>query len=236
MDNNWKEIIRKDLFERQDTGYGDFQSKLMPTVPRERIIGIRTPVLKKYVKDLLKNDTIEIDDKVITKKNGYYLMDVKTGEDEFYCNFVGAVQSELGVSYDDALNVCLKTISGEIDFGVIHVEKQGDKNILTVNYNEKTKVITENLVSFGDIVRLDDYVTINSSSIKINNISYGVTKSMNLFNLCGYVSGGTGALNVSVYDKNKSVIGTEIYNVTKSGNFCVNFFDLNDDVYFYSFS
>lgn len=62
MDNNWKEIIRKDLFERQDTGYGDFQSKLMPTVPRERIIGIRTPVLKKYVKDLLKNDTIEIDD------------------------------------------------------------------------------------------------------------------------------------------------------------------------------
>lgn len=62
MNNNWKEIIRKDLFERQDTGYGDFQSKLMPTVPRERIIGIRTPVLKKYVKDLLKNDTIEIDD------------------------------------------------------------------------------------------------------------------------------------------------------------------------------
>ncbi|UKI28201.1 MAG: hypothetical protein L6V78_04305 [Clostridium sp.] len=57
---------------------------------------------------------------------------------------------------------------------------------------------------------------------------------MNLFNLCGYVSGGTGALNVSVYDKKiKSIIGTETYNVTKSGNFCVNFFDLNDDVYFF---
>ncbi|UKI28200.1 MAG: hypothetical protein L6V78_04300 [Clostridium sp.] len=41
---------------------------------------------------------------------------------------------------------------------------------------KRQKVITENLVSFGDIVRLDDYVTINSSSIKINNISYGVTK------------------------------------------------------------
>lgn len=192
-----------------------------------------------YFKDKqvkILGDTIEIDDKVITKKNGYYLMDVKTGEDEFYCNFVGAVQSELGVSYDGALNVCLKTISGEVDFGVIHAEKQDDKTILTVNYNDKTKVITENLASFGDIVRLDDYVTINSSSIKINNISYGVTKSMNLFNLCGYVSGGTGALNVSVYDKNKSIIDTETYNVTKSGNFCVNFFDLNDDVYFYSFS
>ncbi len=72
MDNNWKEIIRKDLFERQDTGYGDFQSKLMPTVPRERIIGIRTPVLKKYVKDLLKNDTIEIDDFLHDLPHYYY--------------------------------------------------------------------------------------------------------------------------------------------------------------------
>jgi len=72
MDNNWKEIIRKDLFERQDTGYGDFQSKLMPTVPRERIIGIRTPVLKKYVKDLLKNNTIEIDDFLHDLPHYYY--------------------------------------------------------------------------------------------------------------------------------------------------------------------
>ena len=39
-----------------------------------------------------------------------------------------------------------------------------------------------------------------------------------------------------IINKNKRVIGTEIYNVTKSGNFCVNFFDLNDDVYFYNFS
>lgn len=192
-----------------------------------------------YFKDKqikILDNTIEIDDKVITKKNGYYLMDVKSGEEEFYCNFVGAVQSELGVSYDNALNVCLKTISGEVDFGVIHADKQGDKTILTVNYNEKTKAITENIVSFGDIVRLDDYVSINSSSIKINDISYGVTKSINLFNLCGYVSGGTGTLNVSVYDENKNVIGTQEYNVIRNGNFCVNFFDLNDDVYFYSFS
>lgn len=72
MDNNWKEIIRKDLFERQDTGYGDFQSKLMPTVPRKRIIGIRTPVLKKYVKDLLKNNTIEIDDFLHDLPHYYY--------------------------------------------------------------------------------------------------------------------------------------------------------------------
>ena len=192
-----------------------------------------------YFKDKqvkILNDTIEIDDKVITKKNGYYLMDVKSGEEEFYCNFVGAVQSELGVSYDDALNVCLKTISGEVDFGVIHAEKQDEMTILTVNYNVKTKAITNNIVSFGDIVRLDDNVTINSASIKINDISYGVTKSINLFNLCGYVSGDTGILNVSVYDENKNVIGTERYKVTRNGNFCVNFFDLNDDVYFYSFS
>ena len=145
--------------------------------------------------------------------------------------FICAIFSLANVSAQDSNNLNSSEIQ---DTDNIETFTLNGEN--TVNYNEKTKVITENLVSFGDIVRLDDYVTINSSSIKINNISYGVTKSMNLFNLCGYVSGGTGALYVSVYDKNKSVIGTETYNVTKSGNFCVNFFDLNDDVYFYSFS
>ena len=40
------------------------------------------------------------------------------------------------------------------------------------------------------------------------------------------------------FDKAHEAIAVlaKIYNVTKSGNFCVNFFDLNDDVYFYSFS
>ena len=45
------EIIRKvqkDLFEMQDLKYRDFHSKLMPTVEKEKVIGVRTPQLRKY--------------------------------------------------------------------------------------------------------------------------------------------------------------------------------------------
>jgi len=48
------EIIRK-LFELQDIEYKKFTEKLIPTIEPERIIGIRTPVLKKYAKELYKS-------------------------------------------------------------------------------------------------------------------------------------------------------------------------------------
>lgn len=38
--------IQKELFALQDKPYGDFQAKLIPNVPRGRIIGIRTPALR----------------------------------------------------------------------------------------------------------------------------------------------------------------------------------------------
>ena len=49
MDN-----IQKKLFQLQDVGYGDFHSKLMPNIPREKIIGIRVPVLRRFVKEWSK--------------------------------------------------------------------------------------------------------------------------------------------------------------------------------------
>lgn len=49
MDN-----IQKKLFQLQDVGYGDFHSKLMPNIAREKIIGIRVPVLRRFVKELSK--------------------------------------------------------------------------------------------------------------------------------------------------------------------------------------
>ena len=47
--------IQKRLFELQDIGYRDFQSKLLPAVDKERIIGVRTPQLKNMAKLLLKD-------------------------------------------------------------------------------------------------------------------------------------------------------------------------------------
>lgn len=44
--------ITKELFLLADSKHRDFQAGLMPTVPKERIIGIRTPVLRKYAKKI----------------------------------------------------------------------------------------------------------------------------------------------------------------------------------------
>ena len=48
------EIIREELFRLQDVGYRDFLSKLMPTVNADTIIGVRTPQLRRYAKQLIK--------------------------------------------------------------------------------------------------------------------------------------------------------------------------------------
>lgn len=44
--------IQSELFLLQDLKYRDFHSKLMPTVDKEKIIGIRTPALRKYAKEI----------------------------------------------------------------------------------------------------------------------------------------------------------------------------------------
>lgn len=53
MDNK---TVAERLFELQDTKYRDFNAKLIPTVDHNRIIGIRTPQLKKFAKDFAKEN------------------------------------------------------------------------------------------------------------------------------------------------------------------------------------
>ncbi len=45
------EILHQ-LFQMQDIGYRDFQSKLIPSIAKERIIGVRTPALRAFAKRL----------------------------------------------------------------------------------------------------------------------------------------------------------------------------------------
>jgi len=46
----------KNLFSMQDAEYREFQAKLIPNIKKESIIGIRTPILKKYALELVKNN------------------------------------------------------------------------------------------------------------------------------------------------------------------------------------
>ena len=52
--------IRKRLYELQDTGYRDFQIKLLPTVGHETVIGVRTPALRKLAGELRKDPDIGV--------------------------------------------------------------------------------------------------------------------------------------------------------------------------------
>ncbi len=52
--------LQEQLFEMQDLGYRDFHSKLMPTVDKEKIIGIRTPQLRKFAKTFAKTEEKEL--------------------------------------------------------------------------------------------------------------------------------------------------------------------------------
>lgn len=48
------ENVQADLFAIQDLAYRDFQAKLMPTVNKETVIGVRTPSLRAYAKNSVK--------------------------------------------------------------------------------------------------------------------------------------------------------------------------------------
>ena len=52
--------IQKQLFSMQDLKYRAFQSKLIPTVNEDKIIGIRTPVLRNFAKDFAKSRDAKI--------------------------------------------------------------------------------------------------------------------------------------------------------------------------------
>lgn len=53
-----------DIYDRllamQDISYGDFSAKLLPTIARERVIGVRLPLLRKYAKELYKIEKAEV--------------------------------------------------------------------------------------------------------------------------------------------------------------------------------
>ena len=48
--------IKKQLFKLQDLKYRDLQIKIIPNINPDSIIGVRTPELKKYAKELVKDN------------------------------------------------------------------------------------------------------------------------------------------------------------------------------------
>ena len=53
------DAIQKELFKLQDKKYKEFQEKLIPTRDPDTIIGVRTPELRKYAKELFKSNNYQ---------------------------------------------------------------------------------------------------------------------------------------------------------------------------------
>ena len=53
------DVIVKKLFDNRDLEYRDFHSRLIPNIDKERIIGVRTPVLRKLAKEISKSDYVD---------------------------------------------------------------------------------------------------------------------------------------------------------------------------------
>lgn len=68
------EEIRAEMFAMQDLQYRDFHARLMPTIDKERIIGVRTPGLRKYAKELYKKykEKPELEDFLSSLPHAYY--------------------------------------------------------------------------------------------------------------------------------------------------------------------
>lgn len=54
-----REEIREELFSHQDLKYRDMQIKILPNLEAESIIGVRTPDLRKYAKELAKREDVQ---------------------------------------------------------------------------------------------------------------------------------------------------------------------------------
>ena len=53
------EFVARELCQAQDQGYGDFARKLLPSVDPRRVVGVRTPDLRKIARRLAKRPDVE---------------------------------------------------------------------------------------------------------------------------------------------------------------------------------
>lgn len=52
--------VQKQLFKMQDTGYRDFHAKLIPTMDKDKVIGIRAPQLRAFAREFGKTEEAEM--------------------------------------------------------------------------------------------------------------------------------------------------------------------------------
>lgn len=191
---------------------------------------------KKVTFDNKKNIYLIDNQYEVQKKNGYFVMNVNNDSDGLvYCAFVADYESgNFDVDADGVYNTCLKTLDGTIDYGVIHVEKQGSYKQLIFNYVDKTRLISDVVYNFDDKIKFSatDYL-ISKDLVVISDISSGKSEELKLFNVCGSVNNSvSNELEISLFDKERNFILKKPI-VFNNNKFCTTFDNLNiEPIYF----
>ena len=73
------EEVRKSLFALRDEGYQKFHAALIPTVPNDRIIGVRIPVLRKLAREMATNRPQQVRAFLSVLPHGFYEEDMLHG-------------------------------------------------------------------------------------------------------------------------------------------------------------
>ena len=117
--------VQTRLFELQDLKYRDFHAKLMPTVNKEKIIGVRTPALRVFAKKYGKTDEA----KEYLTKLGY----------------VVRIHEVMGVALEDKkgnLNQMLAILAkGELNINYIYsfIIRDGKEPVMVFNTDDFAK-------------------------------------------------------------------------------------------------
>lgn len=86
-----EKVINK-LFELSDLKYKNFHSKLMPGIESERIIGVRTPLLKKFAREFSKDKEC---DKFLSELPHYYYE-----ENNLHAFIVSGIKTDINTVFD----------------------------------------------------------------------------------------------------------------------------------------
>lgn len=113
--------LRQELFSLRDEKYAQFQSKLIPNVPQEYYIGVRTPELRRLAKRLVKDevwgDFIKAVPHTYFDENQLHAFGISENRDFSACiqqvdEFLGYVDN--WATCDQLSPVCFKKHKGEL--------------------------------------------------------------------------------------------------------------------------
>lgn len=168
-----KKIVEK-LFEMQDIKYRDFNSKSIPNVDKKYIIGVRIPVIRKYAKQLYKNDCGEF----LSELPHYYLEE----------NLLHGELISLNNNYDETLELLDKFLPYIDNWEVCDLIKP---KVLTKDYKKTYNFIRKCIKSkytykirFGIVMLLTYYLgdeyrdDINNLILSIKSDEYYVNMAI----------------------------------------------------------